>query len=292
MMPRTYLRHFQVRQYECDAYSHLHNSHYVRYMQEAAFEASADAGYDLARYNALGHHWIIRETEIEYLKPVYYNEAVQVKTWIRDFRRATSRRAYEFYRQPEGELVAQAYSDWVYLESQTGLAARIPASMQHDFYPEGIPTHFPVRQPIPASSPPPPGVFTHRRKVTWREIDLAQHVNNAVYLDYMDDAGNDVLEAFGWSFQRMEQAGFAIVIRRNQIQYHQPALLDDELAIDTWVSQVRRSTAIRHYAIRRAKDGCLLAMAQAYCVWIDRTSGRPIRIPEPFLADFSDNIVS
>jgi acyl-CoA thioester hydrolase len=290
-MPRTFIRPFQVRQYECDAYSHLHNSNYVRYMQEAAFEASADAGYDLARYNAIGHHWIIRETGIEYLKPVFYSEQVQVKTWISDFRRATSRRAYAFHRRPEQELVAQGYSDWVFLDSQTSLPARIPSNMQHDFYPDGLPENFPSRQAFPSAPGPPAGVFTHRRKVTWREIDLAQHVNNAVYLDYMDDAGNDVLHAFGWSFQRMQQAGFAIVIRRNQIQYHQPALSGDELAIDTWVSNVRRSTATRHYAIRSGSDGCLLAMAHAYCVWIDLENGKPIRIPKAFLASFDDNIV-
>lgn len=290
-MPRTFTRPFQVRQYECDAYSHLHNSNYVRYMQEAAFEASADAGYDLARYNAIGHHWIIRETGIEYLKPVFYNEKVHVKTWISDFRRATSRRAYAFFRQPVEELVAQGYSDWVFLDSQTGLPARIPAQMQADFFPEGVPQKFPAREPIPEAPAPPPGVFAHHRRVTWREIDLAHHVNNAVYLDYMDDAGDAVLEAYGWSFQRMQNAGFAIVIRRNQIQYHQPALLDDKLAIATWVSNVRRSTATRHYAIRRAVDGCLLAMAHAFCVWIDLESGRPIRIPPDFLASFDDNIV-
>ena len=155
-MPRTFYRPFRVRQYECDAYSHLHNSNYVRFMQEAAFEASADAGYDLARYNAMGHYWIIRETSIEYLKPVFYSQEVELKTWIIDFRRATSRRGYEFCRQPEDELVARGYSDWVYLDSQTGIPARVPESMRDDFWPEGLPEGFPAREPIPAAPEPPP----------------------------------------------------------------------------------------------------------------------------------------
>jgi hypothetical protein len=33
-------------------------------MQETAFDASTAAGYDQARYAELGHHWLIRETEI------------------------------------------------------------------------------------------------------------------------------------------------------------------------------------------------------------------------------------
>ena len=55
-MPLTHTRTFRVRHYECDAYGHLNNANYLRYMQETAFDASAAAGYDLERYNKLGHH--------------------------------------------------------------------------------------------------------------------------------------------------------------------------------------------------------------------------------------------
>lgn len=53
-------------------------------MQEAAFDASAAAGYDMQRYKSLGHLWLARQTEIEYLRPVVYNQEVEVKTWISD----------------------------------------------------------------------------------------------------------------------------------------------------------------------------------------------------------------
>ena len=43
-MPLKHERLFRVRFYECDAYGHLNNSNYVRYMQETAFDASAAAG--------------------------------------------------------------------------------------------------------------------------------------------------------------------------------------------------------------------------------------------------------
>ncbi len=40
-------RAFRVRSYECDGYGHVNHANYLRYMQEAAFDASAAAGYDL-----------------------------------------------------------------------------------------------------------------------------------------------------------------------------------------------------------------------------------------------------
>jgi len=54
-------------------------------MQETAFDASAAAGYDLAEYNRIGKYWLIRETDIEYLKPVFYGDTIEVKTWVMDF---------------------------------------------------------------------------------------------------------------------------------------------------------------------------------------------------------------
>ena len=57
----------------------------------------------------------------------------------------------------------------------------------------------------------------------------------------------------------------------------------------TWFSDTKRSTAIRHYAIRRVSDGEILVRSRSLYVWVDIKTGRPIRIPERFLADFADN---
>lgn len=78
---------------------------------------------------------------------------------------------------------------------------------------------------------------------------------------------------------------------RHQIQYLQPAVLNDDLVISTWASNVRRSTATRHYLIQRKSDGAQLATVHSLGVRVDMSTGKPIRIPEAFLADFSTNIV-
>jgi len=138
-MPHVHERTFRIRHYECDAYGHVNNTHYLRYMQETAFDASAAVGYDLPRYAALGQHWLVRETEIEYLSPLHYGDAVRVKTWVADFRRVRSRRMYELYNAASGELAARASTDWVYLNTATGQPATVPPEMITAFFPEGAP---------------------------------------------------------------------------------------------------------------------------------------------------------
>ena len=289
-MPRIYNRSFRIRHYECDANGHLNNANYLRFMQEAATDASADAGYDESRYNQMNRIWLAYATEIEYLQPVGYDEVLAVKTWVSDFRRASSRRMYEFNCEGNGRLVAQAYTDWIYLSASTGRPVTIPPEMADAFFPGGLPESFPARQAYPAAPPPPAGAFEWRRQVEWKDIDSLQHVNNAVYLEYAGECGAQHLASVDWPWERMKEAGFAIFLRRNHIQYKQPALLRDELEITTWLYQVRRSTAMRVYAIRRAVDGVLLAEIHALGVCVDLLTGLPMRFPEPLLIALKPSI--
>ena len=89
----------------------------------------------------------------------------------------------------------------------------------------------------------------------------------------------------------MTAEGFGILLRRNQIQYLQPAVLGDRLEITTWLSDVRAVQATRHYQIRRASDGAILVWIHALGVCVELSSGRPIRWPKQFMEDFAPSIV-
>lgn len=291
-MPLTHTRDFRVRHYECDAFGHLNNANYLHYMQEAAFDASAAAGFDGPKYNKLGHYWLIRETDIEYLKPARYGDTLSIKTWVMDFHRVRSRRAYEIRNLGSNQLVARASTDWVYLTQGTDRPSRIPSEIKRAFHPEEMPESFPRREKFPQLPLPPPGKFSMKMKVAWHDLDPVQHVNNANYIKYTEECGLQVIASHGWPIARMIDNGFAIFIRRHQIKYIQPARLGDELLISTWASNVRRSSATRHYLIQRESDRKKLAIIHTKSVWVDLDTGRPIRIPESLLSDFSANIIA
>lgn len=286
-----YERAFRVRHYECDAYGHVNHANYVRYMQEAAFDASAAVGYDLARYRELGYQWLIRETDITYLKPLVYGDTVIVRTWVADFRRVRSRRRYELRLESTGELVATAATEWVFLNAATLRPATIPPEMVIAFRHANV-IAGERREPFPETPPPPPGIFRMRRRVEWRDIDEAQHVNNANYFTYIEECNAQVAVAFNWPLSRLLAENMGIVARRYRIEYLEPAVMDDELEVTTFVADAKRSTAVRHYEIIRVRDRKLLARAYVLWVFIDLASGRPRRIPPEFQKDFRDNIAS
>ncbi|MCA9991507.1 MAG: thioesterase family protein [Ardenticatenaceae bacterium] len=290
-MPQIHERTFRVRLYECDAYGHVNHANYVRYMQETAFDATAAVGYDLAWYNAAGKVWNIRETDITYHKPLKYGDSVTVTTWVQNFRRVRSRRNYELRHTASGELVAVANSDWVFLDRQTRRPTSVPPEMMAAFIPEGSPARPARRPPFPQPPPPPPGVFTITRPVVWADVDLEQHVNNAMYLTYLEECGTQLCDHYGWPMPRMVAAGYAILHHQYRLEYLAPAVLGDDLHIATWVSNLRRATGLRHYTIHRASDGLLLLRARLQWVWSNVHTGQPIRVPDEILADFAPNFV-
>ena len=291
-MPLVHERTFRIRYYECDADGRVHTAQLMRYAQEAAFEASAAAGYDHERYTEIGHFWLIRETELECFHPLHRDDMVEVRTYVADFRRVRSRRAYEFRLAGTDGLVARAHTDWVFLDRETQRPVQIPPEMMRAFYPEGPPEQAPPRQRFPQAPPPPPSAFQQQRRVEWQDIDGAQHVNNAVYLSYLEDCRMQALASRGWSRTRMQSEGFAIAVRSHRIEYLVPALLGDELEITTWLSGVDRSGGIRHTTIVRASDGEVLARARTVWGAVDLETEQPFHLLEKFLTDLAPEIAN
>jgi acyl-CoA thioester hydrolase len=88
----------------------------------------------------------------------------------------------------------------------------------------------------------------------------------------------------------MMAAGFAILLRSNQVVYHSPLKMGDDLRLTTWVTNVKRSSALRHYLVQQVGEEAPAAEVHSLGVWVDLESGRPIRIPPELLEDFQANI--
>jgi acyl-CoA thioester hydrolase len=279
-MPMIYERTFRVRHHECDIHRIVRDACYFRYMQEAAFDASTAAGYGQRRYVAMGMLWLIRETDVEFLIPLRFGDSVRVKTWVGDFRRVQSRRMYELRNDATGELVAHAHTDWAFLDRATGRPAVIPDELISAFFPEGAPSETFPRRRFPDAPPPPPGAFTLRRRVEWRDLDAVGHVNNAAYADFVENIARQAAAACGWPAAAMAAAGFDLATRQISIDYRHPALPEDELEILTWLSDVSDESAVRHTSITRVADGELLARARSVWGCVSFDVRRPCALPQ------------
>ena len=238
-MSRIYRRQFKVRHYELDSQGYLNNAVYLNYLQQAAIEASTEAGYSLARYDQLGAFWLARKTTAVYGRPAQYGDELEIQTWVSDFRRVQSTREYQLSCARSGEMVLQAQTNWAYLQVETLKPVRIPAAMATAFQPNGRYALQPAR-PDPAEEViARPRRHSSRRRVQRYEIDSAGHVNNAIYLSWAEqacyDAWPDLADpATGWG----EQTGLLFNLRRSELEYLKPALADDSLTLRGWVQAI------------------------------------------------------
>lgn len=127
-------------------------------------------------------------------------------------------------------------------------------------------------------------VFEYLFKVTEEHIDELQHVNNVVYVQFMQDVANKHWHSVALNELEKEVVW---VVRRHEIDYLHPAVLGDELLIRTWTGEHSTVSWDRHYEIIRPADQKKIITAKSVWVLLDKTTGRPRRIEESLLKRFS-----
>jgi acyl-CoA thioester hydrolase len=116
------------------------------------------------------------------------------------------------------------------------------------------------------------------------DIDEQNHVNNTVYLRWIQDVATAHWRAVA-SPKAQETIGW--VVLRHEIDYKGPATLGDEMVLRTWVGKATRLTFERFTEIRRNRDGRLLSEARTLWCPIDAQTGRPVRVSEEVRSRFS-----
>jgi acyl-CoA thioester hydrolase len=116
------------------------------------------------------------------------------------------------------------------------------------------------------------------------DIDEQNHVNNTVYLRWIQDVATAHWRAVA-SPKAQETIGW--VVLRHEIDYKGPATLGDEMVLRTWVGKATRLTFERFTEIRRNRDGRLLSEARTLWCPIDAPTGRPVRVSEEVRSRFS-----
>jgi acyl-CoA thioester hydrolase len=135
MFPTPAYSHvFTIPPEAIDRNGHVNNIEFVRWMQDAAVAHARSVGCTAATH-AAGCTWVVRSHAIDYLKPAYAGEVLEVSTWIADYRRWFSTRKYEFRRRGEEALVARGETNWVYVDAATGRPKSIPPEIQALFAP-------------------------------------------------------------------------------------------------------------------------------------------------------------
>jgi acyl-CoA thioesterase FadM len=224
----------------------------LRYAQDVAWRHSEALGFDRSWYRDRGLGWVVRAVELEQHAPVPLGTTLRLATAVVGHRRIWARRLAEG-RFADGRLAARATTDWVLLDARNRIV-RIPDDFGVSFANPEVQGEI-LRVPAETGEPR----ARHRLAVRPGDLDPLDHVNNAVYVDWLEEA----VEATGWgrprrsSLDRPGNAMFAgpdggsgdpaSATRVLRLEYLASAAPGDEIAIElfgapaAWRARIARA---------------------------------------------------
>ena len=120
-------------------------------------------------------------------------------------------------------------------------------------------------------------------KVRGYHLDMYQHVNNARYLEFLEEARWDFIESEIDLNDWMKQ-GLGFVVANININYRKPASLDQVLEIHSRVSNINIKSATIEQKIFLEKSEILIANADVTFVIVDVKTGKSVPLKGELLA--------
>ena len=114
--------------------------------------------------------------------------------------------------------------------------------------------------------------------VRWGDMDSYGHVNNIIYMQYLEEARVAWFELAGVA---MSNVPFGPVVLQTQHTYLKPVIHPATVVVELRAGVVGRSSLVIAHRLTTAEDP-LTVYGEGYCklVWIDHESGRSVALPE------------
>jgi acyl-CoA thioester hydrolase len=151
--------------------------------------------------------------------------------------------------------------------------------------------------------------FEIAMQARFHEADLLGHINNAVYLHYMEQAAIEHATYLGLTVEASRAFGGVFVARRHEIEFLRAAFPGDVVRVQTWLLEPHGARITRCYQIFRVGDPAgepftghvprhesplspEAVLVRAVTEWVFMSEdGRPRRIPEGIQALFAQAAV-
>jgi acyl-CoA thioester hydrolase len=121
-------------------------------------------------------------------------------------------------------------------------------------------------------------MYRHTLTPRFSDLDVYNHVNNAVYLTYFEEARVAFTRDIG--MRDLFSRSSSTILAHASIDYKAPAMLGDVLNIDISVGNLGRSSFAFDYHVTRASDGALIALGKSVQVCFNFDLNTPVRIPD------------
>lgn len=127
--------------------------------------------------------------------------------------------------------------------------------------------------------------FSTAIEVRWRDLDALNHVNNAVYFTYLEQARVRYLAELG--VVPDTPGGIGFILAEASCQFRSPLTLGERVTVRIRLSELRHSSFVFQYRME-GEDGRLAAEARSVQVCYDYEGKHPIPISDAWRKAFVD----
>ena len=117
----------------------------------------------------------------------------------------------------------------------------------------------------------------HREIVRFSDLDPMGHVNNAVYLTWIENARIEFLRRLG-AFDKPDTSEMAMILARAEVDFRAALEFGDEVSIGVRTARLGTKSFDLEYELRRGED--VVAAAKTVLVAFDYDSNQSKEIPE------------
>jgi YbgC/YbaW family acyl-CoA thioester hydrolase len=128
-------------------------------------------------------------------------------------------------------------------------------------------------------------ILESRITVASYELDSFGHVNNAVFLNYLEKARCDYMTLKELRFDDFFKWRRYPVVGRASLEFKYPAKSGDHLLVKGWFTKYTATSFTLQYEIINEDNAKLILTGETFHVFVD-DNNRPSRIPEPFFEKF------
>jgi len=116
-------------------------------------------------------------------------------------------------------------------------------------------------------------------KVRGFHIDVFSHVNNARYLEFLEEARWVVLDKY-IDLKRMKAKGIIFVVVNININYRRPSSMGDILELYLGLTKIGGKSAVFYQEIRLKGTETVIADAHVTFVFADKITGKAVKIDD------------
>jgi len=111
------------------------------------------------------------------------------------------------------------------------------------------------------------------------ELDALGHVNNAVYVNWMEHARLKTFHELGFGVEVLLAGDVLYNIVRAEVDFRRPTHFGDRLIVGTLLESIGTSSVKLAHPITRADDGEIVCATREVIVWLSQ-DGRPTPVPD------------